>query len=107
MARVTLIKPRLSATPPRVKPSVREIPSYGQGRGGRPWRRLRDQAMARDQHMCQPCKTVGRITEATEVDHILNLAEGGTDELSNLQAICQECHKAKTLEESKRAKRRY
>lgn len=62
--------------------------------------------MARDQHMCQPCKAIGRITEATEVDHILNLAEGGTDDLSNLQAICQECHKAKTTEESKRGQAR-
>ncbi|WP_221899405.1 HNH endonuclease [Xanthomonas sp. GW] len=42
------------------------------------------------------------MTEATEVDHILNVAEGGTDDDANLQAICTDCHGAKTQAEARR-----
>jgi 5-methylcytosine-specific restriction protein A len=58
--------------------------------------------MARDSRLCQPClrKKPQRITAATEVDHIVPKAKGGTDELTNLQAICGECHKDKTIKDS-------
>lgn len=46
------------------------------------------------------------LTLATEVDHIVPHAEGGTDEDSNLEAICGPHHKAKTAEEAKRGIRR-
>jgi 5-methylcytosine-specific restriction protein A len=36
------------------------------------------------------------------VDHVLNKAEGGTDEDGNLQAINRECHRIKTAEEAAR-----
>ena len=50
--------------------------------------------------MCQPCLTKGRPTQATQVDHIKPKADGGTDDLGNLQAICDDCHKRKTAEDS-------
>lgn len=31
-----------------------------------------------------------------EVDHIVELRNGGKDEFSNLQALCNNCHAAKT-----------
>lgn len=31
-----------------------------------------------------------------EVDHIVQFAEGGTDDTSNLQALCPNCHSDKT-----------
>jgi hypothetical protein len=34
--------------------------------------------------------------KATEVDHILEVANGGTDDVENLQPLCNVCHKAKT-----------
>jgi len=90
-------------TLPASLPSTSSIASnYGQGRGGRPWRRLRDSILQRDKHLCQPCKAQGRYTEATQVDHIVPQAEGGTDDRVNLQAICDDCHEAKTREEAKR-----
>jgi len=39
---------------------------------------------------------------ATEVDHIIPKAKGGTDDMSNLQAINKECHKKKTAREQGR-----
>lgn len=101
--------PRLKALGSRLGPLPNTLPTmpdaltnYGKGRGGRPWRRLRESVLQRDQHLCQPCKTQGRYTEATQVDHIGPQAEGGTDDRVNLQAICDDCHDAKTAEEAKR-----
>jgi len=38
--------------------------------------------------------------KGTEVDHILNLAAGGTDDPSNLQLLCTWHHKQKTAKEA-------
>jgi 5-methylcytosine-specific restriction protein A len=40
------------------------------------------------------------LTKATDVDHIRRKADGGTDELENLQALCRVCHEAKTMVEN-------
>ncbi|WP_060495407.1 HNH endonuclease [Pseudomonas sp. GTC 16482] len=79
----------------------------GSGRGGRPWRRLRDRILKRDQYLCRcdDCTRLGRIREADEVDHIVALAHGGTDDDHNLRAINRDCHKAKTQRESKAIKK--
>ncbi|WP_247360100.1 HNH endonuclease signature motif containing protein [Ralstonia pseudosolanacearum] len=42
---------------------------------------------------------------ATEVDHIVPKARGGTDDDDNLQAINVECHRAKTVRERRKPKR--
>ena len=74
------------------------------GYGGRKWRKLRKSAMRRDGWLCQVCKAEDRIRAAEEVDHIVPRSLGGTDAMSNLQAICKPCHKAKTCSESKAAR---
>jgi 5-methylcytosine-specific restriction enzyme A len=69
-----------------------------QARGyGHAWDKLRLVVLARDKHLCQPCRREGRITPATAVDHIVPKAKGGTDDLDNLEATCDPCHQAKTL----------
>lgn len=40
------------------------------------------------------------MTLADEVDHTIPLSKGGTDDDSNLEAICTPCHKVKTQKES-------
>ncbi|SES12327.1 5-methylcytosine-specific restriction enzyme A [Vreelandella subterranea] len=74
------------------------------GRGGRPWRRIRERILQRDKGLCQPCLRKGIYTPAAEVDHIVNEASGGTDVDDNLEAICNPCHKAKTQEEARRGR---
>ena len=78
--------------------------TYGQGRGGRPWRRIRDAILKRDGHLCQPCKRADRLTLATQVDHVTPKAEGGTDADDNLQAICAQCHASKSQAEAARGR---
>jgi 5-methylcytosine-specific restriction endonuclease McrA len=67
---------------------------YGWG-----WEKLRTHILARDKHLCQPCRSgsPSRVTPATEVDHIVPKAKGGTDSECNLQAICEPCHRAKSI----------
>ena len=56
--------------------------------------------MQRDGGLCQPCVKAGLVTQGTEVDHVINLESGGTDDLDNLQTICAPCHQAKTVAEA-------
>ncbi|WP_413226694.1 HNH endonuclease [Corynebacterium wankanglinii] len=61
--------------------------------------------MRRDRRKCQiqgaDCEGV-----AQEIDHIVPDFEGGTDELSNLRAVCRRCHAEKTQAEARRARAR-
>lgn len=36
-----------------------------------------------------------------ECDHIVNKAQGGTDDMDNLQSLCKPCHDKKSQQESK------
>ncbi|MDV2299612.1 HNH endonuclease [Vibrio cholerae] len=69
---------------------------------GYSWRILRARILERDAYLCQECLKNGVITAATDVDHIINKACGGTDAESNLQSLCKPCHKEKTRSESRR-----
>lgn len=67
------------------------------------WVKTRGRILRRDHYLCVPCMMGGRPTPATQVDHIKPKASGGTDDDGNLQAICDECHKAKTEAEAAHA----
>jgi 5-methylcytosine-specific restriction enzyme A len=53
-------------------------------------------------YACHWCGNGG----ADEVDHVVALGEGGSDEESNLAPIHAECHRQKTQEEAQRARER-
>lgn len=46
--------------------------------------------------LCRHCLEVGRVRASTVPDHIVALANGGTDDDSNVQCLCDDCHDVKT-----------
>ena len=50
----------------------------------RQWRKTRARVLERDGWRCQVC---GEL--AQEVDHLIPVADGGPDVLSNLRAVCR------------------
>ncbi|WCB45049.1 HNH endonuclease [Nitratidesulfovibrio vulgaris] len=65
---------------------------------GSAWRALRAQVL-REEPLCRACAAQGRITAATDVDHIVSRAQGGTDDRANLQPLCHACHSRKTAQQ--------
>jgi 5-methylcytosine-specific restriction enzyme A len=71
--------------------------SHSRGYGAA-WRKLRQAILLRDGYICRcpECARTGAVRLATEVDHIVAKADGGTDDPSNLRSVNGECHKAIT-----------
>jgi 5-methylcytosine-specific restriction enzyme A len=94
---------------PRHKDAPRSLMSWQHtgsrhARGyGAAWDRIRRIALRRDSYLCQTCLAQGRPTTATQVDHIVPKAKGGTDDLGNLSSVCAPCHMAKTATEAAEA----
>ena len=44
---------------------------------------------------CNICKHL--LDYTFEIDHIVALCDGGTNDIMNLQALCRNCHGKKTL----------
>jgi 5-methylcytosine-specific restriction protein A len=60
-------------------------------RYGRSWTKIR--AVFLQSHpLCEMCKAEGRLTPATLAHHKWKLTDGGTNDWSNLRALCSECH---------------
>lgn len=93
-------------TPPkrRAWESKRGRSRESQGYGHRHVK-LREQLLAVEP-LCRVCASKGRVTAATAADHIIPLAKGGAPyDMSNLQPICDPCHRDKTLrDQGKRVK---
>ncbi|WP_412526103.1 HNH endonuclease [Burkholderia lata] len=83
------------------KPDVMRGNRHARGYGSA-WGKIRTCILRRDAGLCQPCLRAGRVTTADAVDHIVPKARGGTDRDENLQAICRDCHAAKTARERAR-----
>ena len=70
---------------------------YGriQGRAGVALRKRR----LSQRPLCEDCKAKGIYTEAKTPDHIVPLAQGGTDTDDNIRNLCQPCHAKRTAEQ--------
>ena len=72
---------------------------------GRRLQTLRDRLFSSNP-LCVACERLGRVTLATQRDHIRSLAEGGADDESNVQGLCHDCHEGKSLAEAMRGRHR-
>ena len=66
---------------------------------GRKWMAIREQALAKTQYRCAECLRNDKLSIACQVDHIIPLHKGGTDDLDNLEGLCAEHHRAKTAKD--------
>jgi 5-methylcytosine-specific restriction enzyme A len=64
------------------------------------WQRLR-KVVLQEEPLCRPCVAEGLVTAATEVDHHVALAKGGTNDRSNLVPMCKTHHSQKTAREDR------
>lgn len=71
------------------------ISRQGRSIRGRAWVALRSRVLSH-QPLCVLCAADGRTTAASEIDHIVPVFKGGTDDLANLQPLCAACHATKT-----------
>ncbi|MBR8836586.1 MAG: HNH endonuclease [Stigonema ocellatum SAG 48.90 = DSM 106950] len=56
---------------------------------------VRKYVYQRDKYHCQSCGKTHLDTDLT-IDHIIPLARGGTNDISNLQTLCFTCNQRKT-----------
>lgn len=70
---------------------------------GRQHELMREQVL-REEPLCRICIAAGHVTATAVADHIKPKAEGGSDDRSNYQGLCNQCHRAKTAAERARAR---
>ena len=104
MARLQTLKPRLqSISPNRIKVLDTKAGATERIRG-RAWMETRRRIALRDGYRCVRCGCVW-VASRDQTDHIVSLEAGGSNDDSNLQSLCNDCHEAKTTQEaSKRAR---
>lgn len=56
---------------------------------------IRQYILGRNNFQCQSCGASSQNL-ALQIDHIIPLAKGGTNDLSNLQVLCQSCNRQKS-----------
>jgi 5-methylcytosine-specific restriction protein A len=64
---------------------------------------IRNRVLLRDRYQCQPCKRKGQAAPpdpSNQIDHIVPRSKGGSDRDDNLETICKDCHRDKTIRES-------
>lgn len=61
-------------------------------------RQLRHEVFKRDGYKCRECGA-GKDETSLEIDHIVPVAKGGTNNINNLQTLCRECNRMKHTDE--------
>ena len=57
-------------------------------------RKLRHEVFMRDGYRCRECGA-SKDETSLEIDHIIPVARGGTNDIDNLQTLCRECNRMK------------
>lgn len=84
---ITLEKIQIS---PFSEEMLTKYPNALKANNGRLWRQRRQIILKMHDHVCYYCGDL-----ADTVDHIVDRQHGGTDQISNLVAACQECNYGK------------
>ena len=111
MTRLRSLPSRLTAPAPRLTPGAEAMTDRFAGRGtlsaaargyDGDWRRLRLRILA-DEPLCRFCAAEGRVTAATEVDHIdpfRGLDDPRRLDPANCRPLCTPCHRSRTARQA-------
>ncbi len=72
-----------------------ELPSRRQSRREIPLK-VRHEVFRRAENRCQQCGKSAADAVKLEVDHIMPVSKGGSDNISNLQVLCFDCNRGKS-----------
>ncbi|NET45223.1 HNH endonuclease [Okeania sp. SIO2B3] len=67
---------------------------------------VRKYVFERDRYHCKSCGQTTRETQLT-IDHIIPLSSGGSNDISNLQTLCNKCNQKKKHHFDPRFKRNF
>lgn len=97
--RLTCLKPRIpAANLSRVKPAP--LGNQVERKRGAAGVADRERIRRRDNGLCQECARRGLVSVGRDVDHIVPLWQGGSDDEANKELLCSPCHEAKTAREA-------
>lgn len=101
----------MPARPPSFHPPGWREREPWQRSSGQKTKRKRGRAGQRDRKQvlfeepfCRECLKNGLKRASDVVDHTTPLAEGGSDDRTNKQGLCNPCHDAKTKREARRGR---
>ncbi|MDQ0040833.1 HNH endonuclease [Variovorax boronicumulans] len=95
------LKPRLSAASLTRTPLLQTKAGTVERERGRAWMAKRERVAQHYSYRCAKCGAVW-VSSRDHIDHIVELADGGTNNDDNLQPLCDvPCHKAKTTAQAK------
>lgn len=99
--------PRLSTLPPRLRAqSVERVKILDVKAGaterirGRAWMATRHRVALAHGYRCAGCTRVWDSSR-DQIDHLVPLEQGGSNDDTNLRPMCNECHQAKTADEAR------
>ena len=112
MKRLRSAPPRLGAAPSRLGSLATAGAGFSRADGlsstargyGQDWRRVRERILAAEP-LCRVCFAVGRITAATDGDHIepfTGLHDPRRLDVTNLRPLCRPCHMRRTAAQANR-----
>ena len=68
---------------------------------------VREKVFERNNYQCQSCNKIDLTAKNLQVDHIIALAQEGTNDMSNLQTLCAKCNREKSAKIDPRFRRLY
>ena len=63
--------------------------------------------LERNNYQCQSCHKIDLTAKSLQIDHIIPLAQGGANDLSNFQTLCAKCNREKSAKIDPRFRRLY
>lgn len=94
------LKPRLSVASLNRAPMLQAKAGTTEMERGRAWMAKRLRVALAHNYTCANCPRIWQ-SHRDHIDHRIPREQGGSNDESNLQPLCFECHKAKTADEAK------